>query len=283
MTDRAERALVAAGYGTVLAFPLATLLLHDGRRPLLGFPTPRESVVSVAGSAEAVELIQKSFVGVFYGVLATLFIALIVRRLISAAPRARRILAPMLLFAVALALRAVYESVSTFVDQLFVGSALFWWQIIGFIALPAALVAGLIRARLARAVVGDLVLELERTPPQELRDALARALGDPTLEVAFWLPEREEFVDAAGHPVELPGEDGVRAVTHLEHDGEPVAALVHDPSLLEEPRLVESAGAAARLALENARLEAELRAQLDEVRASRKRIVAAGDAERRRL
>jgi signal transduction histidine kinase len=151
-----------------------------------------------------------------------------------------------------------------------------------FFALPLLLLAGILRARLAQAGVGDLVLELEHARPQELRNALARSLGDPTLEVAFWLPERSVYVDAAGAQVELPRDDG-RAVTPLEHRGEPLAAIVHDASLLEEPELVRAAGAAARLALENARLHAETRAQLAQVKESRVRIVAAADEERRRI
>jgi len=126
------------------------------------------------------------------------------------------------------------------------------------------------------------VLELEHTPPQGLRDALARALGDPGLEVLFWLPERRTFADTAGRPVRLPNGGG-RAVTRLEHEGEPLAALVHDRSLLDEPELVRAAGAAARLALENARLQAEMRAQLAQVQESRARIVTAADEERRRI
>jgi signal transduction histidine kinase len=287
--DRAERVLIRAGYATVLAFPLAVLLFyeHDPARQLLGYNpanlAPRDSLLTLFPSADAVELLQKGFVVVFYGVVATLFVALIVRRFLHAGARSRRLYAPLLLAAVALALRAGTESVFVFVDRPFAYRYLFWWQIGGFIALPLALVAGLVRARLARAGVGDLLLELERTPPEGLRDALAHALDDPTLELAFWLPERNEFVDARGRLVELPQEDGRRAVTRVEHDGAPAAALVHDVSLLDEPQLVQSAGVAARMALENARLQAELRAQLDEVRASRKRIVAAGDAERRRL
>jgi len=69
----------------------------------------------------------------------------------------------------------------------------------------------------------------------------------------------------------------------LERDGIRLAALVHDPALLDDPELVDAVGAAASLALENARLQAELRAQIAEVRASRMRIVAAGDVERRRI
>src|SRR5207344_3173190 len=120
------------------------------------------------------------------------------------------------------------------------------------------------------------------TPPQGIRDALSRALGDMTLEIFFWLPDRRTFVDSAGKSIELPG-DGDRTVTMLDHDGEPLAALVHDSSLLDEPKLVEAAGAAARLALENARLQAETRAQLEEVRQSRARLVTAGDQERQRI
>jgi signal transduction histidine kinase len=230
-----------------------------------------------------VEDIQKAYTIFFFGILASAFIALIVRRLVRATPRARRMLAPLLLAAIAVGLRAVFEFVFTFIDRPFASDWLFWWQVIAFIALPIALVAGLIRSHLARATVGNLVVQLERTPPHGLRDALAQGLGDPSLEVAFWLPARGMFVDDAGEPVELPAEGGSRAVTRLEHDGEPVAVLIHDASLREEPELVEAAAAAARLALENARLSAEVQAQLTTVKESRSRIVAAADEERRRI
>ena len=131
--------------------------------------------------------------------------------------------------------------------------------------------------------MGELVVELEQTPPHGLRDALARGLGDPTLEVAFWLPERGGYGDRNGRPFALPAEETGRAFTWLEHEGEPLAVLVHDPSLLDEPELIQAAAATARLALENARLGAELHAQLDKVKESRARIVAATDAERRRI
>jgi len=284
VTDRAERALVRAGYATVLAFPLAVLLLYDATRPLISFdPTTRESLLLVAGNAGVVELLQKGFVVAFYGVLATLFIALIVRRLVRATPRARRILAPLLLAAIAVALRAVFESVFTFVDRPFAYEYLFWWQVAAFIALPLALLWGLLRARLARVHVGELVVHLEQASPGELRDELALALEDPTLEVAFWLPERREYVAADGSRVEVPEDDPARAVTKLEQDGEPLAALVHDPSLLDEPKLVEAVAAAARLSLQNARLHAEVSAQLEKVKESRTRIVTAADEERRRI
>ena len=91
------------------------------------------------------------------------------------------------------------------------------------------------------------------------------------------------YADARGRTLELPDEGSGRGITMLEHDGEPLAALVHDESLLDDPELIEAAAAAARLALENARLQSELRAQLARVEESRARIVAAGDEERRRI
>jgi signal transduction histidine kinase len=160
-----------------------------------------------------------------------------------------------------------------------------WFWVVGIapLSVPVALAAGLLWGRTARSAVADLVVELERTPPGYVRDALARTLGDPSLEVALWLPERGSYVDSTGQPLELPASGSGRAVTVLGPDEAPVAALVHDPVLLERPALLEAAGAAARMALENERLHAELRLQLEEVRASRARIVQAGDDERRRL
>jgi signal transduction histidine kinase len=99
----------------------------------------------------------------------------------------------------------------------------------------------------------------------------------------LWLPERGEFVDADGRAFAVPEDGPVRAVTRLEQDGEPLAVLVHDPTLRDEPKLVEAVAAAARLALQNARLHAEVSAQLAKVKESRSRIVAAADEERRRI
>lgn len=281
--DRAERTLVIAGYTTVLVFPLLAALFYGGTSPLLYFGRlSRNSLINATDDGHVVELLQRAEEVVFFGVLATLFIVLIVRRFWLATPRMRQILAPLALAAVAFGLRAITECVFTFVDRPFAADYLFWWQFVAFFALPIALVAGLLRARLARAGVGDLVVQLEHARPQELRDALARTLGDPALEVAFWLPERATYADADGHLVELP-RDGARAVAYLDHEGEPLAAIVHDPSLLEEPKLVRAAGAAARLALENARLQAETRVQLEQVKESRVRIVAAADEERKRI
>jgi len=158
----------------------------------------------------------------------------------------------------------------------------FAWLV--FATVPFAFLAGLLRTRLARSAVAELVLELgDTTAPGGLSDALARALHDPSLSLAYWVPDRQGYVDISGTPVELPAEGGSRAATFVERDGQPIAVLVHDPALREDPELIDSVCAAAALALENERLHAELRARLEELRASRARIVQAGQEERRRI
>jgi len=288
VTGRRSRLLVKAGYTTMIVFPLAILMLHGERSELRGinYLLPTRSLLVVSDQPHAAVLLQKAQVVIFYGLLASLVLVVIGLRLWRATPRARRMLAPLLLAAVALVVRALFENVHMFVaNSPFTFPALFWWQIAAGLALPLAFLAWMLRARLARANVGELVVELDREPatPQTLRDALARALGDPGLELYFWLPERGEFVDSAGAVASLPVDDRARAATVLEHEGEPLGAIVHDPSLLEEPKLIAAAGAAARLALENARLHAQTRAQLQQVRDSRRRIASAADDERRRI
>lgn len=151
-------------------------------------------------------------------------------------------------------------------------------------AVPISFLVGLGRTALARSSVADLVLDLAAArAPGDLQAALARALRDPSLVVAYWLPASERYVDAWGRDVSLPLEDATRAVTMIERDGRRVAALVHDPALADDEQLVRSACAAAALQLENDRLQADLRAQLAEVRASRARIVEATEDERRRI
>ena len=150
------------------------------------------------------------------------------------------------------------------------------------ILVPLGFALGLLWSRLRHSGASSLVVELREGGRETLRDRLARALGDPTLEIAYWVPDPGWYVDADGSVVELP-EPGSRAVTHVVASGAPVGALVHDPALLEEPELVESVRATAALVLENERLAAEIRAQLAEVHASRARIVTATDEERRRL
>jgi signal transduction histidine kinase len=148
---------------------------------------------------------------------------------------------------------------------------------------PLAFLLGLLDARLARSAVGDLIVELRTEPgPRALRDALAHALRDPSLTLAYWLPHFQAYVDVNGHPMRLPDDDS-RTATLIDREGEHVAALVHDPALEDEHQLLEGVGAAAGMSLENARLQAELRARVEELRGSRARVIDAGQKERQLL
>jgi signal transduction histidine kinase len=118
---------------------------------------------------------------------------------------------------------------------------------------------------------------------RRLRDALARALGDPSLALAYWLGEFESWADVDGNAIELPSEGSGRSTTLIEREETHIAALIHDPSLDDEPDLLHAVASAAAIGLENARLQIELRARVDELRGSRARLVEAADAERRRL
>jgi signal transduction histidine kinase len=149
---------------------------------------------------------------------------------------------------------------------------------------PIAFLGGLLYSRLARSAVGELLVELRANPgPSHVRDALSRALRDPSLTLAYWLPEFGSWADLDGHPLALEELQNGHATRMIHSAGERVAALLHDPALDGEPELLDGVAAAAAIALENARLHAELRARLEELRGSRARIVEAGDSERRRL
>jgi signal transduction histidine kinase len=147
-------------------------------------------------------------------------------------------------------------------------------------AAAAWLTAGLVAAPVA---VTDLVVDLGEARSSDLRAELARALGDPSLEVGYWRPELDAFVDADGRVLELPTADLARSVTIVEGDDRPIAVLVHDPTVLEDPALVEGVTAATRLAVSNARLQSQVQTRLRELEASRRRLLHASDDERRAL
>jgi signal transduction histidine kinase len=149
--------------------------------------------------------------------------------------------------------------------------------------LAGGLLAGLLVAPWQRAAIADLVVELGEARSGTVRGQLSRALGDPSLEIGYWLPDRAAFVNAEGRVLALPDAGSGRSVTLVEREGQPVAVLVHDPAVLEDPGLLEAVTAAAQLAASNARLRAEVQVRVEELAASRRRILAAGDEERRRL
>ncbi len=182
---------------------------------------------------------------------------IVVTRFRRAQGALRRALGPVLgtgaLVLVVLLLQLIAGAVSEGADEPF-----YYVFLVAFAMVPIAFLAGVLRSRLARSGVGDLLLELGRGAA--LRDALRRALNDPTLDVAYWLPDPGRYVSADGKPLEEG--DGSRHVTFVEHAGRPTAALIHDPMLADEPELVGAISAAAGLWLDNERLQAKLRAQI---------------------
>ena len=211
----------------------------------------------IADSPTAVDVINGILVVVGVPALAA-SLYVFWRRWHAASRPIRRVLAPVYVSAgVTLALLAITLLVGAAFQE--AGNVLFWVVIISFAFVPFAFILGLLSGRLARAGVGQLVLDLGKPhAPGELREALARALGDPTLRLAYWLPDTRSFADLEGNPIELPEPDGEELVTMVEREGRTVAALIHHRSLEEDPLLVESAAATAALALESERRHAAL-------------------------
>jgi signal transduction histidine kinase len=146
-----------------------------------------------------------------------------------------------------------------------------------------SLAAVAVRATQRNLRVAELVVDLGRETGGGIARQLSALLGDPTLEVVFALGNGDRFVSAAGRDVTLPGPDSGRAVTLIEHGGKPVAALMHDPATRVDPGVRPSIARAAQLAGSNARLQADVQNQLEEVAASRRRLLDAADEERRSL
>jgi signal transduction histidine kinase len=285
LTTRPERYLVGAAYAYAAAYALPLLLFFDPRSPHWPYEVDCFScampVTHVAwyDTARITNVLDWLLLP-----LALIFVVLLVRKLVRATPGGRSVVLPLSIAALA----AIGQLVAHFAlngtpDSTWTHTGWFWIGLLTSLALPLSLALGLLLGRSSRSAVADLVVELERTPPGHVREALARTLRDPSLELALWLPERASYVDPEGRAIDLPTPKPDRAVTILGPADAPVAALIHDPVLRERKALLDAASAAARLALENERLQAELRAQLAELRASRARIVSAGDAERRRL
>jgi len=283
-TTRLQRLFVVANYAATVPLALAQLLLVDPAS--LGCAECPDDLLALGGRhpyGEAVLAVSN----LVLVVLAGLLLWIVISRWHRAPEPRRRSLAPVVLVGVVLvvvyligqALMVVMSSPPSPIEigfNLTILMLLLLW--------PLAFLAGLARTRLDHSAVGGLAIELSKAlPPGRLEQALARALHDPTLTLAYWLPDRHAFVDAAGYPVELPAAGDDRAVTILRQGGDPVAALLHHAALDDDPALVQAVAATARMTIENQRLHAEVRAQLEEVRASRARIVEFGDAERRRV
>ena len=217
--------------------------------------------------------------------LAVVVFAVLVRHWRAATPAGRHALAPVTWASGPILLAVVsLQTVGIIGSSRTLGTVLPYVVPIALMTLPFFLLIGIVRTSLVQLAVGRLVVELgDVRPTDNLRDVLAGAFHDPSLELVYWIEETAEYVDRDGVAVPLPERGSARTATLLERRGRPVAALLHDPSLGEDPTLMQTVAATASLALENEHLDAAVKAQLAEVRASRTRIVAAADASRRRI
>lgn len=264
-----ERVLIGIGYGVALGGQLVVMALGG---PGGGHLLTIADVPEVAGPLHAIELL------VISGVALTGVGLIVSRRRADGRPLRRTLALLIDAFVLGLLMIAVLLVVGVFEGPAFPAVRDVSLALIGLA--PIAYLGGLLEARLARTAVGDLVLAL-RADPVDLRGPLAQALRDPSVDLVYWLPQFGSWADQDGQPVDLPADPA--RITMIEREGERVAALLHDPALNEERELLDAVSAAAAIALETGRLQAELRANVDELRGSRARVLEAGQQERRRL
>ena len=277
LRSRFECGVVIAEYVSAAVFGLAGMMFWNPTFD--GCPASCQNLLLVHSSRPVWDALNTAS-GLVGLVLTGIVLTLIIRHWRSAQGWSRRAMVPL-----------VWISCAVGAEQILTGGA-FNLQLSSLVSFglaplvlltgPALFVASTIRARTARGAVGAAVVDLEPgAPPTRLRDTLARALGDSTLQLAFRLPDGAGYLDTTGQVVDPARPGPGRAVTPVtEASG---AVLVHDGGLEQEPQLIRLTAAAASMALEHTRLQAEVQAQLEQVRASRARLVEAGDAERRRL
>ncbi|CAM3419810.1 histidine kinase [Kibdelosporangium persicum] len=262
--DRSGRTVMVGGYafGAVMVVlqALAGPVRPSGDCRDVCTPLPLVDSPALAG-------LTSQLAGLGSAVLTLVGASVIVRRMITASRRQRRVLAfpavAMVLTALLFALVGVFAATGT--NDL--NPTLALAQFASLVAVPAAFFLGLVRERLDEARVSDLIRRIQYMPAGRLSDAVSQALGDPSVRIRAEVPD------------DIPADH----LTVVGDRGDPLGVIVHDPSLRAEPQLLEAVSAAVGLALENARLQAAVRAQLAQVRASRARLVTAGDEARRKL
>jgi signal transduction histidine kinase len=289
-SSRSGLLMVATGFAWFAgSFAGAALFLHRGPlvHLLVGYPQGRlrsrlEQLVVAAAYVDgaAYGLARQD------GVTIALLLAIVVTVLVGylrAGGLERRARAAALVTASAVALVLGLGAIARVVNAGTDATGLWVYQAV-LVLVAVGLFADLLWGRWTQAAITGLVVDLgEPDQAGTLQVKLARAVGDPSLVVAYRLPDTDGYVDEAGRPVALPAPGASRTVTYLHQDGEQIGALVHDAAVLDDPDLVDAVAAAAGIAVANARLQADVRARVSEVEVSRRRIVEAGDAERRRL
>jgi signal transduction histidine kinase len=283
LARRTEQAAVAVAYagGVLVLGVLPALFWSPSANGCNDCP---RNLLLVADEGTVAEDLRRG--GLYLGLAWALILAgLLVIRLLEATSTARRA-SWLLLAAGAGYLGLVAATFGGSLDRGFLWNGalerrLWAGEAAALVAVGIALGWSWVRGRRARSQVAGLVVELARSPsPGGLRDVLAAIVGDPELLLGYPIGDAGELVDATGRPVVASSRS---ARTSLVRDGQVVAVLAHAPGLLDDEQLVDEVAAAARLGLQNERLQVDVRARLEELRASRARIVAAGDAERKRL
>jgi signal transduction histidine kinase len=279
LRSRFERGVVVAVYTWNTGQSIVSLLFWNPRTNGCAGCPANLLLVSGSNSIEHIFDVISVPVGL---TISAIVLTLIVRHWRSARGWSRRVMVPLVWISFAVVALSVVQTVTGNLNLHVSNLVLYGIAPLILLAGPALFVASTLRARMARGAVGSAIVDLEPgAPPERLRDALARALGDSTMQLAFRLPDGSGYLDTSGRAVDPARPGQGRVVMPLGESGE--AVLVHDQGLEHEPQLVRLTASAAGMALEHARLQAEVQAQLEQVQASRTRIVEAGDAERRRL
>jgi len=285
LRERWHAWLLGAGYALCVVGPLPQLLWGWTERMRDSCPDCPESALLIERN-DTLRDVFNALTSVIGVAIVVAVLVILIRRWRAATAPQRRGMAPILWSGVAMlvllgtALGSDAAGISRLTD------VLGWLGLLVFASVPCVFLIGLARSRVARAgAVSELLMRLGEAPGTgTLRRRLAEALGDRSLQLVFWLEDKGRWVDARGHPFALPADDDpARGWTAVELEGRRVGAIVHDRTLSDDPELLGSVAAAAGLAMENERLQAQLRARVEELRASRARIVEAGTQERRRL
>jgi signal transduction histidine kinase len=277
LRSSAARLTVAAGYVTCLVFQIP-LYLFDPQ----GSPGGILAVAGRPGLLLAGTWAQRG-IGI---VTVSVACAILAGRFRRATRRQRRVLGPLYLYGMFTVLfipltpdliAPLLRLSPTVAGRL---------QIILLMGVPVAFAAGLLLGGFAR--TGEIQelgswLGAAAASRHSLTQALARALGDDSVTVAYWADERQMHVDAGGEQLELPGPGSGRAHVEIDLDGRRIGAILYDAVLIADPALVQAAGRVVAVAMDHDRLTAELLASRDELRRSRARLVEAADRERRRI
>jgi signal transduction histidine kinase len=267
------RVVAALGYLRVLVPNLAGALLAPVPPPL-----QHRNFFNVGDDAALVDHVRTITTHQISWIVGGAVAALFVTRLLRGSRAARAGVVPL---GVGAALTIAY-----FTLQNFSCGDLGGWRngadTVAYVAIPFAFLLALTSGRRARARMGSLLIDIgARSDSGALRTALARALGDPSLELAYRIGPGEGWMTPEGTTFALPTGDPGRMVSFVERGDEQVAAIVHDAALEQQPERLEPVRNAVRLLVDNERLTAQVRHQLEEVRASRRRILEAGDQARR--